>query len=531
MASNSKKKRLTCTKCDYGPSTSGGSDSGLGKSKHPVKYSIWESSDSGSDEDFRQPFMENKKKLESKRRQYNKPSITKKKKTKSGNMVEDLKVAILQLGSRKATLNTVHNSCIGVTVPESSSADTVRQEAERKMRALRKIVDSDGRHILVNKEGVPFCCDPDDEVQFKGHGPTASCSTPNDTTIPFFEVDVEDLNEDCNKSKKTDRKMLQEMYDRERDVCHASMDDSDQPTSLHGEREKCMREAITDLKKKNIKMESKRKIFVQRDNVWNVLKDRISRKSFDPTVKLEVQFIGEEETIDMGGPTNEMFRLAFREILTKSGLFEESTMGYLPTCIPVAICRNEYKHVGIAFSMAIVNLAPIPNYLHPSVVDSICGTKVDLTTATPTDPRAASFVEKLDKATNETLSSILETEEGSDMLEQAGWTKPTRRTTMEMIPLLRRALCYQDIIMKRKPAIDQLTEGLATLGLLDTIQRDPLLFGALLRYTPEEHRLTADSLLAEFKADYSEEGSSRKHRQMAIVEKLSICLTDIEDEG
>ncbi|KAI8493230.1 hypothetical protein Bbelb_292340 [Branchiostoma belcheri] len=38
---------------------------------------------------------------------------------------------------------------------------------------------------------VPFCCDPDDEVQFKGHGPTASCSTPNDTTIPFFEVDVE----------------------------------------------------------------------------------------------------------------------------------------------------------------------------------------------------------------------------------------------------------------------------------------------------------------------------------------------------
>ncbi|XP_078667562.1 G2/M phase-specific E3 ubiquitin-protein ligase-like isoform X2 [Branchiostoma floridae x Branchiostoma belcheri] len=140
------------------------------------------------------------------------------------------------------------------------------------------------------------------------------------------------------------------------------------------------------------------------------------------------------------------------------------------------------------------------------------------------------FLIQLDKATNETLSSILETEEGSDMLEQAGWTKPTRRTTMEMIPLLRRALCYQDIIMKRKPAIDQLKEGLATLGLLDTIQRDPLLFGALLRYTPEEHRLTADSLWAEFKADYSEEGSSRKHRQMAIVEKLSICLTDIEDE-
>ncbi|XP_035697395.1 uncharacterized protein LOC118430561 [Branchiostoma floridae] len=150
------------------------STSSLGKAKykgkHPVKYKDWGSRDprdsSGSDEEeFQRIFKDNKKKTEYKRKQYFDTPGTKKKKTKN---LDDVIVtmSILRRNVTTNNLTTVYDSGIGVKVPVFASASIIQEETERKLRALRKIVSSDGKHVLTNKDGVWLKFIPGTKEQF-----------------------------------------------------------------------------------------------------------------------------------------------------------------------------------------------------------------------------------------------------------------------------------------------------------------------------------------------------------------------------
>ncbi|XP_019616704.1 PREDICTED: G2/M phase-specific E3 ubiquitin-protein ligase-like [Branchiostoma belcheri] len=241
---------------------------------------------------------------------------------------------------------------------------------------------------------------------------------------------------------------------------------------LFSEKEAKLKQIVSDLYENNIKPETK--VYnIRRTNVWGSLKEKMSRKSFDPCKTVETKFIGEEETVDMGGPRNEMFRLALSDIFEHSGLFEMGPGGYLPTASSVSVCNRDYVSVGVVFAMSIVHRGPAPNGLHPGIAQAVCGRDLEhLNAEEPKEPRLAQFLQKLDNA-GENLSDILQDEEAMNILETIGWTKAS--TTSEDVPTLKRTICLHDIILKRKTAIDQIHQGLGIFGLIDAFDENPSL--------------------------------------------------------
>ncbi|KAI8481597.1 hypothetical protein Bbelb_406970 [Branchiostoma belcheri] len=135
---------------------------------------------------------------------------------------------------------------------------------------------------------------------------------------------------------------------------------------------------------------------VRRDNVWRALKDKLTKKNFDVSKMVKVKFTGEEDTLDFGGPQNEMFRMALQGIFETSGLFEHSPHGYLPISSPIAIVNGYFKTAGKAMAMPIVHLGPTPSCLHPAIVSALCGENLpDMSGFQTVDQEAAAFVAKM----------------------------------------------------------------------------------------------------------------------------------------
>ncbi|KAI8516517.1 hypothetical protein Bbelb_050980 [Branchiostoma belcheri] len=147
------------------------------------------------------------------------------------------------------------------------------------------------------------------------------------------------------------------------------------------------------------------------DNVWRALKDKLTKKNFDASKMVKVKFISEEDTLDFGGPKNEMFRMALQGIFETSGFFEHSPHGYLPISSPIAIVNGDFETAGEAMVMSIVHLGPTPSCLHPAIVSALCGENLpDMSGFQPVDQEAAAFVAKLESATEASLKDLLQSD-------------------------------------------------------------------------------------------------------------------------
>ncbi|XP_019641360.1 PREDICTED: G2/M phase-specific E3 ubiquitin-protein ligase-like [Branchiostoma belcheri] len=242
---------------------------------------------------------------------------------------------------------------------------------------------------------------------------------------------------------------------------------------------------------------------------------------------VKVKFIGEEDTLDFGGPKNEMFRMALQGIFETSGLFEPSPHGYLPISSPIAIVNGDFEMAGKAMAMSIVHLGPAPSCLHPAIVSALCGEDIpDMSGFHPVDREAAAFVTKLESATEGSLKDILESDEGLNITSMAGWHKTAGSTTLADIPTLRKALCLQDLVISRKAAIEHLKQGLDLLGLRKALEAEPQLLAELLCKSTK--KTTATNIIDMMVCKFSAEGSSRKNVQKDVFDKLCSWMDDVE---
>ncbi|KAI8493983.1 hypothetical protein Bbelb_283300 [Branchiostoma belcheri] len=293
------------------------------------------------------------------------------------------------------------------------------------------------------------------------------------------------------------------------------------------EKQQRLKAIISSLNTKNVDPTDHKTYVVRRDNVWRALEDKLTKKNFDASKMVKVKFIGEEDTLDFGGPKNEMFRMALQGIFETSGLFEHSPHGYLPISSPIAIVNGDFETAGKAMAMSIVHLGPTPSCLHPAIVSALCGEDLpDMSGFHPVDQEAAAFVTKLESATEGSLKDLLESDVGLNITTMAGWQKPAGSTILADIPTLRKALCLQDLVISRKAAIEHLKQGLDLLGLRKALEAEPQLLAELLCKSTK--KTTATNIIDMMVCKFSAEGSSRENVQKDVFDKLCSWMDDVE---
>eukprot|EP00058_Branchiostoma_floridae_P022873 XP_002608363.1 hypothetical protein BRAFLDRAFT_91322 [Branchiostoma floridae] len=555
------------------------STSSLGKAKnkgkHPVKYKDWgsrdprDSSDS-DDEEFQRIFKDNKKKTEYKRKQYFDTAGTKKKKTKN---LDDVIVtmSILRRNVTTNNLTTVYDSGIGVKVPVFASASIIQEETERKLRALRKIVSSDGKHVLTNKDGVWLKFIPGTKEQFTLQKYKELRGLPG-SKIHLYLLPVRDylavqknakerrdphwkeardfldhpFEDTCKKTKQPNpdywEKQSQQLNSY---ICVESEEEpypeeesgkkeDDNPDNLgtsrsQSEMDRQLSTLLKGLNKERIQQDEK-VYFVKRTKVWSNMRARIQLPSFDPSLKVKVKFIGEEEAQDGGGPRSEMLRLAIHQ-LYQSDLFLQTADGYVPTCGSLSLNRDDYVAVGQLFALSLVQLGPAPHGMHPVITQALCGkshTQIEvLGEPAVEDAMTSIFLDKLTAvSSHDDLKRFLQEDRTLDILQMVQWTIPVGKMTMKDVPTLKRVVILHDLIFKRKPAIEQMREGLGTLGILGHMDEDPSLFQGV--FSHKKEGLEPDDLMEQCNVIFANQGSNRYEAQTSIIEKFTLWLEEVK---
>ncbi|XP_052769112.1 uncharacterized protein LOC128209213 [Mya arenaria] len=92
------------------------------------------------------------------------------------------------------------------------------------------------------------------------------------------------------------------------------------------------------------------------------------------------------------------------------------------------------------------------------------------------------------------------------------------------------ALCRFLVIENLKPAYDQFSEGLRTLGLFSAIEKDSLTLEPF--FIHQDKTLTAEDMFSLYRRTLSsEDGSNRKKKEDETVSWWRDMVLDMEDEG
>ncbi|CAH1233556.1 G2E3 [Branchiostoma lanceolatum] len=532
--------------------------------------------DEDSEDEFDKNLKSNKKKKEGDRKGF----YRKGKGLVKGRSGRGKKLSISLLSGNGTT---VAHSSFGLDVPLYASEGRVLELAAQKLIAMRKVDEESAGHLLlcegdgswlkyvpgtkqlfVVKDYLEFRNLPSSKIHLyvmtrENYIVLQKSKERQDRDKHWKEARLllddssEDPNEDWWRARVpvTDHDYefameLQQFYDNEEAKFAPDEDDADQnasreqteepsvvlvATSMTKEEKRKLRDLVHDLNHKNIQDPENSKLYtIRRDKAWENFVDNISLKTFNACRPIEIKFIGEEETVDTGGPRNEMFRLAFIDIFETSGLFEPSQIGFLPISSAMSVADEEFLKVGKMMALSIVHLGPTPAFLHPAVVAGICGRKLPATAMSPFQPvdgETAAFVNKLESATQETVVSLFASDVGLVMRSKVGWKKPAGKATMGDAALLRNLLCLEDLVLSRKSAIDQLRQGLKLFDLLHVLEREPQLSGALLQKSMKP--VSADDIKRTLDVHWAAEGSNKKERQKDLYERLTKWLDSVEE--
>ena len=114
--------------------------------------------------------------------------------------------------------------------------------------------------------------------------------------------------------------------------------------------------------------------YVQRSRVLKNVFEELRDQNFE-TSKLSVQFVG-EPAADTGGPTREMFSIAFQQATNS-----RFTRGSFPAMTlmhdQLALAEGEYRMFGQLVALALLNGGCGPHFLLPSLIHFILGTDDD----------------------------------------------------------------------------------------------------------------------------------------------------------
>ncbi|XP_077057394.1 uncharacterized protein LOC143710316 [Siphateles boraxobius] len=218
-------------------------------------------------------------------------------------------------------------------------------------------------------------------------------------------------------------------------------------------------------------------INVFRENILQCSLQAVKRRRFNPQAKLDVVFVdaGEngEGAIDEGGPTREYLRLLMRAI-HQSNVFQGHEKDRSLALDTQALENRLYASVGKMIAMCVVHGGVGPHFFSERLFQQICGM--------PTS--SASVDEVGDHTLREQLIKIQEATtvqeancaiaEAADSLSIIGALRYTSHLT-ERNSLIQSAAEFF-VNGRLRAALDQFSEGLQTLGLLEEMQKYPALF-------------------------------------------------------
>nr|XP_055073116.1 uncharacterized protein LOC129453083 [Misgurnus anguillicaudatus] len=269
-------------------------------------------------------------------------------------------------------------------------------------------------------------------------------------------------------------------------------------------------------------------INVCRDNVLLCSLRAFKRKFFNPEAKLDVVFVDEDDNgegaVDEGGPTREYLRLLMRAV-HQSIIFEGHEKDRQLSLDTRALQTKLYMWVAKMIAVCVVHGGIGPHFFSERLFHQICGI--------PTHP--ATVDEVGDHTFREQLIKIKET----TTVQEANSAIAEAADSLSIIGALRHvsSLKEKDSLVQSAAdffvngrlatALDQFVEGLKTLGLLEELRKNPVVFYNM--FVSEEIPLQAKDLCTLFEVDFSVQGSNRRDR-----ENMTICfwrdwLIDIEE--
>ncbi|XP_077057358.1 G2/M phase-specific E3 ubiquitin-protein ligase-like [Siphateles boraxobius] len=270
-------------------------------------------------------------------------------------------------------------------------------------------------------------------------------------------------------------------------------------------------------------------INVFRKNILQCSLQAVKRRRFNPQAKLDVVFVDAEENgegaIDEGGPTREYLRLLMRAI-HQSNVFQGHEKDRSLALDTQALENRLYASVGKMIAMCVVHGGVGPHFFSERLFQQICGM--------PTS--SASVDEVGDHTLREQLIKIQEATtvqeancaiaEAANSLSIIGALRYTSHLT-ERNSLIQSAAEFF-VNGRLRAALDQFSEGLQTLGLLEEMQKYPALFYDM--FVNEQRPLQAKDLCSLFYVNFSPQGSNRRRAK----ENQTICywrdwLIDVEE--
>ena len=128
--------------------------------------------------------------------------------------------------------------------------------------------------------------------------------------------------------------------------------------------------------------------------------------------------------------------------------------------------------------------------------------------------------------TAEELQKLLDSEEFSFRFE-FGFGIPSCKVTLADREDVVRSLSLHNLIYANKAEIDQLKEGLRTLGVLSLLEKYPHHFRPLLQSTTKP-LLTASQMMALFKPQWSLPGSNQREKEELIILNWTTYLDETQ---
>ncbi|CAM4672662.1 unnamed protein product [Leuciscus chuanchicus] len=269
-------------------------------------------------------------------------------------------------------------------------------------------------------------------------------------------------------------------------------------------------------------------INVFRENILQCSLQAVKRRRFNPQAKLDVVFVDAEENgegaIDEGGPTREYLRLLMRAI-HQSNVFQGHEKDRSLALDTQALENGLYASVGKMIAMCVVHGRVGPHFFSERLFQQICGMSTS----------SASVDEVGDHTLREQLIKIQEATtvqeancaiaEAADSLSIIGALRYISHLT-ERNSLVQSAAEFF-VNGRLRAALDQFSEGLQTLGLLEEMQKYPALFNDM--FVNEQRPLQAKDLCSLFYVNFSPQGSNRRAKENQTICYWRDWLIDVEE--
>lgn len=268
-------------------------------------------------------------------------------------------------------------------------------------------------------------------------------------------------------------------------------------------------------------------INVCREDIMDGATRAFSRRTFKPEARMSVVFMDSydqaEGSVDEGGPSREFYRLLLLGIKNSPLFFgQEHKSLALDTH---ALGKSLYKTYGKMIAVALVHGGVSPRFLSERLYNSLCGIPVPPPTLEDvSDPDLKEKLGKIRDATDIT-SARMEIEEASDTLSLLGSLRFV--SSLEGRDELVQCATTFYVDGRTKEALEQFSEGLQTLGLLELVRSHPVAFRDVFccSVTP----LRAFDLVSLFEPELSTPGSNLWRTERRVEGFWRDFLLEVED--